>query len=245
MATTGSPPPHNRLLDAIPRDVYDRLSVRMRTVELSQGQVLQRPGDTIERVYFPLSCLISITVTMRDGATTEAGIVGNREMVGVNAFMGGKEMTRTEYITQCSGRAVLLPADALLEEFDNSKPLRDVLLKFTQAYIAQLSQNVACIRQHGIKERLARWLMECRDRVQTDDFSITHEFISQMLGVRRAGISEAAAALREAGMIEYGQGVIRISSAEALLGSACECFWDLREEYDRLLGESPPWQSAS
>ena len=229
----------NRLLHAIPRDVYDRLSVRMRTVDLSQGQVLQRPGDTIERVYFPLTCLISITVTMNDGETTEAGMVGNREMVGVNAFMGGKELTRTEYITQAAGRAVVLPADALLEQFDNSKPLRDVLLKFTQAYIAQLSQNVACIRQHGIKERLARWLLECRDRVQTDDSSITHEFISQLLGVRRAGISEAAAGLHAAGMIEYGQGAIRIANAEALRGVSCECFGALREEYDRLLGRPP------
>jgi CRP-like cAMP-binding protein len=211
----------------------------MRTVDLTQGQVLQRPGDVIQRVYFPLNCLISITVTMADGATTEAGIVGNREMVGINALMGGDELTRTEYITQEPGEAVMVAADPLRAEFDRSKPLRDVLLKFTQAYLAQVSQNVACNRQHDIKQRLARWLLECRDRIQTDNFHMSHTFISQMLGVRRAGITEAAGVLEKAGLIEGSRGAIRISDAGGLMGQSCECYWVLRDEYDRLLGNPP------
>jgi CRP-like cAMP-binding protein len=228
--------PENRLLAVFPRDIHQRLGTRMRTVDLPHGQVLQRPGETIERVYFPLTCLISITVTMTDGATSEAGIVGNREMVGVNAFMGGRETTQTEYVAQVPGLAVLVPAEPLLAEFDRNKPLRDVMLRYTQAYIAQLSQNVACNRQHDIRQRLARWLLECRDRIQSDDFRLTHEFISQMLGVRRAGISEAASALQKDGLIEYGQKAIRITDAERLKEGSCECYGVLRDEYNRLLG---------
>ncbi|WP_242064730.1 Crp/Fnr family transcriptional regulator [Nostoc sp. FACHB-133] len=140
----------------------------MEQVELSYGEILNRPGETIEEVYFPLTCLISVTITMIDGITVEAGVVGSREMVGINAFMGGRETTQTEYIVQVPGKAVKMKADLLLHEFDTNKSLRDVMLKYTQAYMAQISQNVACNRLHTIEQRMARWLLESSDRLDSD-----------------------------------------------------------------------------
>lgn len=226
----------NLLLAALPEDVRERVARSSRTVPLKQGQVLHSPGALIETVYFPLDCLISVTVTTIDVRTAEAGIAGSREMVGLNAFMGGRETNQTEYICQSPGNAVRVPAELLLEEFNRNKAVRDVMLKYTQAYIAQLSQNVACNRLHSIEQRLARWMLECRDRLQTDDISISHEFISQMLGVRRAGISETAAALQQRKLIEYGRRSLSVIDAAGLEAASCGCFRVILEEYDRLLG---------
>ena len=231
--------PQNRLLNSLPREVLDRLKQHMQTVVLKNGAVLHRPGQTIDDVYFPLDCLISVTVTMFEARTAEAGIVGSREMVGVNAFMGGRETNQTKYICQAPGTAIRMPAGPLLLEFDLVKAVRDVMLRYTQAYIAQLSQNVACNRLHLTKQRLARWMLECRDRLGTDDLSLTHEFIGQMLGVRRAGVTEAAGELQRRGLIKYGRKELRIVDAAGLEQVSCECFRVIRDEYDRLLGMVP------
>jgi CRP-like cAMP-binding protein len=228
--------PRNLLLAALPTESLDRLSPHLKTIDLPHGKILHRPNDAIEEVYFPLNCLISVTVTMTDGNTSEAGVVGNREMVGINAFMGGRETNQTEYVAQVTGLAVRMPADLLLGEFDRSKPFRDVMLRYTQAYIAQLSQNVACNRQHDINQRLARWLLESCDRIQSDDIPLTHDFIGQMLGVRRAGVGEGLAILQAKGLVDSGRKSIKITDLAGLKGAACECYEVIRDEYDRLLG---------
>jgi CRP-like cAMP-binding protein len=226
----------NLLFNALPAEVRKRLAKDLRTLVLKHGDILHRPRDTIRYVHFPLDCLISVTVTMDGARTAEAGICGSREMVGLNAFMGGRETNQTEYICQVPGSAMRIESELLLAEFDQNKAVRDVLLRFTQAYIAQLSQNVACNRLHTIEQRLARWMLECRDRLQQDDLHLTHEFISQMLGVRRAGITETAGNLQSRGLIEYGRKVFRVVDASGLNAVSCECFGVIREEYDRLLG---------
>jgi CRP-like cAMP-binding protein len=226
----------NLLLAALPREVLDRLARHMRTVDLTHGEILHRPNQTIETVYFPLDCLISITVTMKEGRTVEAGAVGSREMVGLCVLMGGRVTNQTEYVCQVAGAAVKMPAEPLLAEFDANKAVRDVLLRSVQAYLAQLSQNVACNRVHSVEQRLARWLLEARDRVGPDGLGVSHEFVAQMLGVRRAGVTETAAALQERGLIECGRLNLRVVDPAGLEGAACECFRVLRDEYDRLLG---------
>ena len=133
----------NRLLATLPREVYEKLAPKLKRVSLERGTILHHPGEAIKDLYFPINCLISITVTMNDGSTAEAGMVGNREVVGVNAFMGGRETTQTEYIVQIAGSAFKVDAQPLLEEFDRNKDLRDVLLRYTQALIAQISQTTA------------------------------------------------------------------------------------------------------
>ncbi|MBW4429279.1 MAG: Crp/Fnr family transcriptional regulator [Nostoc desertorum CM1-VF14] len=225
----------NLLLAALPPDVYEHLKNKMEQVELSYGEILNRPGEAIEEVYFPLTSLISVTITMMDGSTVEAGVVGSREMVGINAFMGGQETTQTQYIVQVPGKAVKMKAHLLLHEFDTNKSLRDVMLKYTQAYIAQISQNVACNRIHTIEKRMARWLLESSDRLYSDELILSHEFLSHMLGVRRSGITETAHILEKKGLIECSRKKIKTINRQGLQEASCECYRVIKEEYDRLL----------
>ena len=228
----------NRLVDALPEDVTDGFQRYFERVTLQRGKVLHSPGDTILHLYFPLNCLVSITVTMSEGKTAEAGAAGNREVVGVNAFMGGSETNQTEYIVQIEGDALKIEARPLLDAFDSNKAVRDVFLKYTQAYIAQLSQNVACNRLHNVEQRFARWLLEVYDRIDTMDLRLTQEFIGEMLGVHRPTVTEIANELEEQGLITMQRGLIRISNVEGLERIACECYTVVKEEYDRLLGQA-------
>lgn len=226
----------NRLLDALPQDVTAGLQSDFERVSLERGKVLHHPGETIRHLYFPLSCLVSITVTMREGKTAEAGAAGNREVVGVNAFMGGSETNQTEYVVQIEGEALKMEAQPLLDAFNSNKAVRDVFLKYTQAYIAQLSQNVGCNRLHNVEQRFARWMLEVFDRIQTTDLRLTQEFIGEMLGVHRPTVTEIAKKLEEQGLITVQRGLIRISNLQGLEQIACECYTVVKEEYDRLLG---------
>jgi CRP-like cAMP-binding protein len=228
----------NRLLAVLCSGVYEKLVPNMKRVSLERGKILHQPGDTIKELYFPIDCLISITITMSDGITAETGVVGNREVVGVNAFMGGRETTQTEYIVQIAGSAIKVDAQPLLEEFDRNKHVRDVLLRYTQALIAQISQTTACNSLHALEQRLARWLLEAQDRVSSDDLKLTQEFIADMLGVRRAGVTQAAQKLQESGLIRYRRGHVQILEHRGLEAASCECFRTVKDEYDRLLGAS-------
>jgi CRP-like cAMP-binding protein len=226
----------NLLLACLSHDVYERIELHLKPVSLSRGKVLHRPGEEIRYLYFPTTCMISITITMGEGKTVEAGAVGSREVVGINAFMGGRETTQTEYIVQVPGDALRIAAAPLKEEFDRNTEMRAVMLKYTQAMIAQISQNVGCNRVHGMEERCARWLLEVRECVESDEFPLTQEFISEMLGVRRAGVTEAAGRLKDRGLIDYGRGHIKIIDVQGLEAVSCECYQVLKDEYDRLLG---------
>jgi len=227
----------NLLLACLPRDVYARIEPDLKTVWLARGEVLHMAGEEIHNLYFPITCLISITVTMGEGQTVETGAVGRREVVGINAFMGGHETTQTEYIVQIAGDALKIAADPLKEEFNRNTEMRAVMLKYTQAYVAQISQNVGCNRVHALDQRCARWLLEVRERIESDDLALTHEFIAEMLGVRRAGVTEAMGRLKEIGIIDYTRGHIHVLDAQGLEAASCECYLVLKEEYDRLLGE--------
>lgn len=226
----------NRLLDSLPQPLYEKLAPALKRVELRQGVRLHEPGETIYDLYFPLNCVLSITLTLSDGTTAETGLVGKREVIGINAFMGGRETTQTTYIVQVAGSALKIDAQVLLEEFDRNKDLRDVMLRYTQAFIAQVSQTTACNSLHKLDQRLARWLLEVHDRVEGDELALTQEFIADMLGVRRAGVTQTAQALQERNLIRYRRGHIHIVDPSGLEACACECFQTLREEYDRLLG---------
>lgn len=229
----------NILLDMFPSDSRARLAPHFKHVTLEQKQVLHHPGEVIEDVYFPLTCLLSITITMQNGATAEVGLVGSRGLLGINAFMESQATTQTEYIVQISGEAIKLDAKLLRDEFNSNVELRDILLRYTQAILAQISQTTACNRLHILEQRFARWLLGAQDLVKSNELALTHGFISDMLGVRRAGVTQAAQKLQERGLIRYRQGRVYILDQAGLEAASCECFRVVKSEYDRLLGRNP------
>lgn len=226
----------SRLLRSMPQAVSDKLAPALKRVVLERGVRLHEPGETISTIYFPLDCVLSITLMMEDGTTAETGLVGAREMIGVNAFMEGRETTQTTYIVQLPGSALKIDSEILRAEFDRNKDLRDVMLRYTQAFIAQISQTTDCNSLHKIEQRLARWLLEVHDRVKGDEIAPTQEFIADMLGVRRAGVTQTAQLLQEHGLIRYQRGHIHTLIGSGCEACSCECFRTLKGEYDRLLG---------
>ena len=228
--------PRNLLLDRLPRDVYERIKSDLRRVSLTHGQILHRAGEEIRYLHFPLTSMVSITLMTADGRTIETGAIGNRGVAGLNAFMGGQETTQTEYMCQVSGDAVKIAAAPLKVEFNRNTEMRAVMLNYTQVHMAEISQNVACISLHTLEQRFARWLLEVRERTQSDRFTLTQEFMAQMLGVRRAGVTVAALTFKEMGAIDYVRGDLKISDVNTLQKLACECYRSLKNEYDRLLG---------
>lgn len=227
----------NQILAALSADVRDRLAPHLDRVSLKQGTLVQSSGEPISSLYFPISCLFSITITMQNGATAEVGMAGSRDVLGVNAFMGKKESTQTEYTVQLSGDAMKIGAQALRQEFDRNGELHDLLLRYTQAFLAQVSQTAACNSLHTLEQRLPRWLLETQERIHSDHLPLTQEFMATMLGVRRAGVTQVAQKLQERKLIQYRRGNVQILNQAGLEASACECFRLVKAEYDRLLGQ--------
>ncbi|BCL36352.1 Crp/Fnr family transcriptional regulator [Nostoc sp. MS1] len=227
----------NQILAMLSADVQERLTPHLVLVTLAQGEMIHRPGDVLTHLYFPIDCLFSITITMLNGATAEVGMVGNREVLGINAFMGRSEITQTEYVVQVAGRAMRIDAQILRQEFDRNGELRDLLLRYAQAFLAQVSQTAACNSLHTLEQRLPRWLLETQERIDSNELPLTQDFIAMMLGVRRAGVTLTAQKLQERKLIKYRRGHVQIVNQSGLEASSCECFRTIKTEYDRLLGE--------
>ncbi len=223
----------NRLLAALPHEDYERLASRLEPVQLKLGQVLFRPEDRLDHAYFPSTAIVSLLTNLEDGTGMEVGLVGWEGLVGVSAFLGG---TETKVATvQGEGTGLRIRAAALREEFARGGTLQSALLRYTHALMTQISQSAVCNVRHPLPGRLARWLLMYHDRLRGDEFELTHEFMSHMLGVRRSGVSEVAAALQEAGFISYQRGRIRILDRAALEAFACECYPSVKEKFDDLL----------
>jgi CRP-like cAMP-binding protein len=233
-------PSRNLLLAAFPTEVRDRLAKRWKIVDLKRGEILHHPCEKIEVLYFPLDCLISVTILLADGGTAEAGIVTSHDMAGLNAVIGESKTNHTQYICQVRGSAVHIAAETLRHEFNTDAHARDVVLRFAQAYIAQLSQNAVCNSVHSIEQRLCRWILDCRIRLQTDELQMTHDYIAAMLGVRRASVSESAKKLQERGLIKTNRGCLSVLDANGLGKMSCECFEVVRREYQRFFAHAFP-----
>ncbi|MGL6344657.1 MAG: Crp/Fnr family transcriptional regulator [Waterburya sp.] len=229
-------PKQNHLLAILSEKTYQQVLPYLEIVYLSQEQILHLPGEVIKELYFPLDCLLSITVIMSNGNTVETGMVGNREVLGINALIGARETTQTEYIVQIPGTAIKTKASIMREIFEQNQQFRNVMLRYTQAFIAQISQTTACNRLHVLEQRLARWLLEAQDRINSNEILLTQEFISTMLGVRRPGVTLAAQKLQEQGCIRYSRNQITIINNNQLELCSCECFKTVKAECDRLLG---------
>ncbi|MCA1567970.1 MAG: Crp/Fnr family transcriptional regulator [Acidobacteria bacterium] len=225
----------NRLLDALPPEEYERLSPFMSRTRLFFSQVIQSPGEPPHQVYFPINSVVSLICLDESGAEVEAGVVGDEGAVSVCVFLGGDSMP-WRAVVQTAGDAITVRSDALRLEFNRCGALHDGLLRYTQALLAQTSQAVLCGIRHGIQARLARWLLAMHDRARSDELELTHEFLAVMLGVRRAGVTEAAGALKEMGLIDYRRGHLNILDRDGLEGASCECYRLVRGETERVLG---------
>ena len=233
MTVTTQTSTENRLLAALPREEYERLAPHLREVSLTLRQVLFNPGDDLAYAYFPTDSIVSLLTDLSDGSGMEVGLVGREGLVGVSVILGGGE-TKVATV-QAEGGALKIRADALREEFRRGGVLQDGLLRYTHALMTQISQSVVCNVRHPLPGRLARWLLMYHDRLGRDEFSLTHEFMAAMLGVRRAGVSDVANELQRMGFISYRRGHVRIIDRKGLEEFACECYPVVEEKYDDYL----------
>ena len=224
----------NKLLYALPTQEYERLLPYMETVSLNFQQIIYAPNQSIDYVYFPNSGIISLVNITEDGRTIEAAMVGNEGMAGIPVFLGADRMPG-QAISQVVGNALRMKADVFKYEVTPDTSLYNLLLRYTQALLNQISQSVACNCLHSVERRCCRWLLMCHDRVRSDQFTLTQELLSQMLGVRRASVSEVAATLQKEGLIRYNRGKITIRDRLGLEATACECYRVVKEEFERLL----------
>jgi CRP-like cAMP-binding protein len=192
------------------------------------------PNEPIEYVYFPNSGIISLVNLTEDGGTVEAATVGKEGMVGLPLLLGTDRMIG-QAITQIVGDALRMKADVFKQEVTPASLLYSLLLRYTQALMNLISQSVACNCLHSVEDRCCRWLLLCQDRVESDEFPLTQEFLAQMLGVRRASVSVVAATLQKAGLIRYRRGKITILDRLGLEAASCECYQIVKQELDRLL----------
>lgn len=219
-----SPPVRNRILAALPRKEYERLLPHLEQLALPLGLSLYKSGDFIEYVYFPNDGVVSLVTHMNDGTTIEVGLIGLDGMVGIPVLLGD-DIAFEEAIVQIEGSALRMKSSALKQDLKRShSPLLTELLLYTRSLMKQVTQTAACNRIHTVEERLSRWLLMCHDRLESDELPLTQEFISNMLGTRRASVGSAATGLQTEGLIRYSRGHISILKRDELEEFACECY---------------------
>ena len=227
-------PRQNQLLAALPAPDYERLQVHLEFVKLPLGMVVFESGRKLRHLYFPASGIVSLLYAMESGASTEIAVIGNEGVVGIALFMGG-ESTPSRAVVQSAGYGYRLKAVVLKTEFKRGGPLQQLLLRYTQALIAQMTQTAVCNRHHAVDQQLCRWLLLSLDRLPSNELAMTQELIANMLGVRREGVTEAAGKLQAAGLIHYTRGHITVLDRPKLEARVCECYSVVRKEMDRLL----------
>lgn len=236
----------NSILANLSDDVYQRLEPYLYSRNLSLGSNLYQPMEPISQLYFPTTALLSWISLLQNGTLTEIALVGNTGVVGLPALWGGK-CTPNSLIVQMAGSVVAIDAAIAKQEYQLGGEFNEVISCYTQALFAQVAQNVACNQHHTTEERLARWLLSVQDGVQQNnmtskkdtassvELTLTQEFMSKMLGVRRSSISISASILQRAGMIRYSRGRLAIVDRARLEETACECYRLVKQEYSRLL----------
>ena len=228
-------PGQNRILSGLTRDLQIRLVPRMEKLGLAVRQVLYEPHARIGHVYFPLSGVLSLVVVMTSGESVEVTTVGNEGILGTPVFLGAGSSPMKAFC-QVAGQALRMRADDFLRSLDEHPELAALVRRYTQAMVSQIAQTSACNRVHSVQQRMCRWLLTTHDRVGSDEFHLTQEFLAQMLGVRRPSVTVAAGQLQRAGLIRYQRGRIRIADRAGLEAGACECYETVRQEIDRLIG---------
>ncbi len=222
----------NLILNALPEKDFERLLPDLEPVELKLGQVLCRPEESINHIYFPNNSIVSVVAMTPEGQCTEVGVIGREGLVGMDALLGA-DSALNENIVQHAGGALRININAIKTEFKRSGALHDSLLLFTRLLMIQISQTALCNRLHSLEERLTRWLLLCRARSGNDELQLTQEFLASMLGANRATVTMSAIALQSAGFIKYRRGHITITDHEGLKDFSCDCYETVKREYDR------------
>jgi CRP-like cAMP-binding protein len=222
----------NTILASLRTAEFARLQAVLEPVTLEFGQVLYEPGKAIRHVYFPIDCLVSLLTAVDSRRSLEVGMVGSEGMAGM-PFILGMGVSGVRALVQGGGGALRMAAVAFLIEFDRSPTLQESLYRYMYALMAQISQTAACNRFHAAEPRLARWLLMTRDRVKSDHFPMTHEFLAHMLGTRREGVTAAASALKRRKLIEYRRGDLQILDVRGLKGASCSCYRAIQAAFRR------------
>jgi CRP-like cAMP-binding protein len=226
--------PRNRILAALPTAAFNRLRTKLDHVELPLREIISPSGAPITHVYFPQDGLVSMVQRLADGAVVEVGLIGREGFVGIPAILGARSGT-TEANVQIKGSALRITTKALREATQRNKQLNSLLLGFVHAFSLQVTQTAACNSLHDLQQRLARWLLSASDRYGSEELALSHEFLSMMLGSRRASVTIGLGLLRRGGHIATAHGRIKIVDRRALEKVACECYRTVRDEYRRLL----------
>lgn len=225
----------NRILACLPEEELKDLRPHFEQVSLSHGQHVIVPDEPILAVYFPLNCLLSLVTLMEDGSSVESGTIGREGMSGIPVILESGTTTMPTF-TQVPGKALKVKAGIVKDAYSKGGELHKLLNRYMHTVIVTGSQSAACNALHKLEARCGRWLLMSSDGIGSDEINLTHEFLATMLGVRRAGVSEAAGKLQGAGLIDYHRGKIKILNRQKLEESSCECYRKTKDEYDRLFG---------
>ena len=233
----------NRLLSLLRQEDRERLHRHLEPVVLEYRRSLYDANAGIEFVYFIESGVGSLVLTMASGQAAEVGTIGNEGFVGLPVLLGDDRGPTSVYM-QVPGAGLRMKVETFREELERSAPMRATMLRYAHAFFNQVAQSAACANFHSLDQRCCRWLLMTHDRMPSDQFLLTHEFLAMMLGVRRAGVTVAAGVLQRAGLIRYDRGRVAILDRKGLQERACECYAVAKAEFDRLLGTSAPTSVA-
>lgn len=226
------------LLSSLPQEDYQRLSSQLTWRPLKVRQTLHKHGEPISEIYFPSRSVISITNAMEDGGIVEVATVGREGLVGIGSVLGNSIASGDAFVQIAGEPAAVMSIDAFRREMERRGPFQELVTRYSQAFVAQLMQSVACNGLHSAEERCCRWLLMTHDRIGQDEFPLTHEFLAIMLGVRRPTVTLVMAELARGGIVSHVRGHVRIVDRKGLEGASCECYRNVRSVFDRLLPRS-------
>jgi CRP-like cAMP-binding protein len=222
----------NHLLRALPQRDYRKLLQVLEPVKLGLGEILYESQAEIRHVYFPIDCFVSMLTTVDAGRAVEVGLIGSEGMIGVPMALG-VAVSPFRAVVQGGGTAMRLKTGDFRRSFSSSSALKREVFLFTHLLMIQIAQTAACNRFHVVTQRMARWMLMTRDRVDSNEFRITQEFLALMLGVRRVGVSTAMCRLREHKLIVYRRGTVTILDHEGLVAAACACYKTVKDTYQQ------------